>query len=367
MVSFAGHTGLISSVTFAAADLVVSGGDDGSVRVWDVKNELERKILGRQYGGLYGHKNSVTSVSMSSDANIVVTSAGLPLGAQDNTARVWARERGEGLATLSGHGGPVSKAAITSDASRIVTASLDGSAGVWEPTGADKKDWHRVARLAGHANSLSSAAITPDGRRIVTLGLDGKILVWEQRKVAEELAWTSVTELKPDRETVLRSVAISADGRRLVTGHGANLVSANNSASVGAPSSALYVIEHWTEALDKALDCKIGANFRHLRDRHHNRMELVRLEKPHNQAGYLVLTNAKMRAHRSHLRGVARRKRLRTCRPLLSIVAGHMRKPSTIPSAKHGRLLDESGDVHSPWVSNARSEGRAPAISEARS
>jgi hypothetical protein len=77
-------------------------------------------------------------------------------------------------AVLAGHGGPVIGAAWSPDGARIVTASFDGTARVWEAaTGKE------LARLEGHGGFVWSAAWSPDGARIVTAASDRTARVWE--------------------------------------------------------------------------------------------------------------------------------------------------------------------------------------------
>ena len=63
--------------------------------------------------------------SFSADGKRIVTASG------DKTARVWDAATGHLTATLAGHSGPVNDAAFSSDGNDVVTASDDGTARVW--------------------------------------------------------------------------------------------------------------------------------------------------------------------------------------------------------------------------------------------
>jgi len=54
----------------------VSGGDDGKVKLWDVKNKAQIKELP-------GHDKSVISISYSSDGKLLAT------GSKDYTVKIW--------------------------------------------------------------------------------------------------------------------------------------------------------------------------------------------------------------------------------------------------------------------------------------
>jgi energy-coupling factor transporter ATP-binding protein EcfA2 len=60
--------------------------------------------------------------------------------------------------TLVGHDGPLNSAAFSPDGSRIVTASEDKTARIWDAASAKQ-----IAVLRGHDDRVSSAAFSPDG------------------------------------------------------------------------------------------------------------------------------------------------------------------------------------------------------------
>ena len=61
----------------------------------------------------------------------------------------------------------VVSASFSPDGSRIVTASWDGTAKVW-----DAESGAELLTLKGHAAQVTSASFSPDGSRIVTGSVD---------------------------------------------------------------------------------------------------------------------------------------------------------------------------------------------------
>ena len=148
---------------------------------------------------LSGHGDSVLSAAYSPDGSRIVTAS------IDKTARIWDAHTGVQLAVLSGHGEEVSCAAYSPDGTRIITAAADKTARIWDAsTGA------QLAVLSGHKEGLSCAAYSPDGSRIVTASNDKTARIWDARTGAQ-LAVLS------GHDGQVRAAAYSPDGTRIVT------------------------------------------------------------------------------------------------------------------------------------------------------
>jgi hypothetical protein len=110
----------------------------------------------------------VNSAAFSPDGTRVVTAS------DDKTARVWDAKTGAALATLSGHTNAVLSAAFSPDGTRVVTGSYDDTARVW-----DAKTGAALATLSGHADRVITAAFSPDGTRVVTVSEDKTARIWQ--------------------------------------------------------------------------------------------------------------------------------------------------------------------------------------------
>ncbi len=139
----------------------------------------------------------------------------LALEALENYPYTWQAERALGQAALGSrlrlilrHGATVNAAHWSADGARILTASRDGAAKVWDArTGAA---W---LTLASHKDGVVAAAWSPSETRIATIGGDGAVKVWDASAGAELL-----TLAQPSAANV---ALWSPAGDQLLTAHGA--------------------------------------------------------------------------------------------------------------------------------------------------
>ena len=157
---------------------------------------------------LSGHGARVASVAYAPDGSRIVTAS------DDRSARIWDARTGMQLTVLSGHGDRIESAAFSPDGARVVTASFDKTARIWDAhTGA------QLAVLSGHGDFVLFAVYSPDGSRIVTASNDKTARIWDARNGTQ----LAVLLGHGDR---IYSAAYSPDGTRIVT------ASADNTARV---------------------------------------------------------------------------------------------------------------------------------------
>ncbi len=117
---------------------------------------------------LTGHGSRVRAVAVAPDGRQAVS------GGADGTLRVWALASGTEQLRLEGHMGPVLAIAITPDGQHAVSGGADGTLRVWELASGTER-----LRLEGHMGSVWAITVTPDGRHAVSGGNDGTLRVWE--------------------------------------------------------------------------------------------------------------------------------------------------------------------------------------------
>ncbi|RMZ75616.1 hypothetical protein DV738_g5381, partial [Chaetothyriales sp. CBS 135597] len=185
-----GHTSTVRCLKMSDANTAISGSRDTTLRIWDISSGMCKNVL-------VGHQASVRCLAIHGD--LVVS------GSYDTTARVWSISEGRCLRTLAGHFSQIY--AIAFDGQRIATGSLDTSVRIWDP-----KTGMCSAILQGHTSLVGQLQMR--GNTLVTGGSDGSVRVWSLLKMTpiHRLAAhdNSVTSLQFDDN---RIVSGGSDGR----------------------------------------------------------------------------------------------------------------------------------------------------------
>jgi WD40 repeat protein len=148
---------------------------------------------------LHGHEGAVQSAAFSPDGTRIVTAS------YDHTARLWDTSSGRELAVLRGHEGAVNSASFSLDGMRIITASRDSTTRLW-----DAASGREVAVLQGAQRRVDNASFTPDGTRVITASDDSTARLWDAASGRE------VAVLR-GHEGRVKSASFSPDGTRIVT------------------------------------------------------------------------------------------------------------------------------------------------------
>ncbi len=193
---FQGHTAGVRCVAFSPeGTLALSGGEDGTARLWDVQR-------GQEIRQMDSHSGRVLSVVFSPDGSLVMSSGA------DGTVRLWDPTTGRQTACLEGHESWVSSAVFSPDGSRILSGSFDATLRLWDvPTRGELKV------LSGPNAWVRGVAFLPDGRHVIAAGNFGSPIIWDtetgQRvgQLGEQM-----------RIFVCSTVAVLPDGSRVAVG-----------------------------------------------------------------------------------------------------------------------------------------------------
>ncbi len=178
-----GHTAAVVDLAVLSESAgglrIVSASEDGTARIWTIaagskaasNAGTEKKPAAREQPPLVlaGHKGAVRGLAVSTDGCTIVT------GGDDGTVRLWDAKAGKPSGTpLAGHSGPILAVAISPDGSAILTGSADKSARL-----ISRSDGKFIRALAGHNAAVRGVAFSKRGDRIATADARGGLKVWE--------------------------------------------------------------------------------------------------------------------------------------------------------------------------------------------
>src|SRR6476661_7739738 len=156
-----GHKNLIYSVAFSPnGEVVASGSDDKTIKLWGVKD-------GQEIVTLAGHTNLVYFVAFSPDGETLASSS------WDRTVKIWRVKDGKLLRTITGHTDSVRCIAFSPNGEFLASGSHDNTIKIWWV-----KDWQEVLTITGHSWYVDSIAFSPDGE-ILASSSNQTIKIWK--------------------------------------------------------------------------------------------------------------------------------------------------------------------------------------------
>jgi WD40 repeat protein len=226
-----GHEGVVMSVDFSpGSQQLVSTGDDGTIRLWDVASGKEtrkinpvsavrvvfsgdgRRLIGQSPTGfavldtatgeeihiIGSHLAAVSSVVFSPDGKQVVSRS------VDHTVRVWDAVNGRPVQRWNGEFS--TGVAFAGEGKLALAAGTDHKLHVWDPaTGKSTRS------IAGHEDAVLAIALSPDGKHALSTGLDHTVRLWDV---------ASGKELRrlEGHNGIVPCVAFSPDSQKMLTG-----------------------------------------------------------------------------------------------------------------------------------------------------
>jgi WD40 repeat protein len=157
---------LMSALTFRSFCLPVAPLRHGH-SLNSLTGEPKRKLANRF---AFAYPGSLIAANFSPDGSRVVTAS------EDGTARLWNALDGESLGQPMRHQAEVLWAQFSSDGQKIVTASVDRSARIWQADSGQP-----ATPPLRHDDIVHYAAFRPDGLMVVTASRDKTVRLWNAR------------------------------------------------------------------------------------------------------------------------------------------------------------------------------------------
>ena len=216
---------------------LITGGDDGTIRVWDMLKRDELRTLGihhhtvksievtsdgrrlvsndrsslkiwdlvneKPINRYRAHTTPVTAIAIAPDGKTAVS------GEKGGKIYVWDVLRGEALYPMAGHESWVKMLIVTPDGQ--CAASISGNKEGGTLYGWTLSDGRRIRTRMSNTGNIRAISITPDGKWIISGGEDGKLRIWDVNSGQE-------IRTLPGDSPRITAVTILADGQRVISG-----------------------------------------------------------------------------------------------------------------------------------------------------
>ncbi|HMC67332.1 MAG TPA: hypothetical protein VKI65_20525 [Gemmataceae bacterium] len=157
------HRGPITAALFTPdSKLVVTAGEDDTVRTWDANT-------GKPAAEPMPHSNAVTALALSKDGKLVISASG-------KSAAVWELLTNKVIVKELDHEGPVTAVALSPDG-KMALVGVGG-----EERGARLWTWPENTRKSvrlDHYDEVTAVAFSPDGAKILTASFDKTAQLWD--------------------------------------------------------------------------------------------------------------------------------------------------------------------------------------------
>ena len=146
-----------------------SGSGPARPYLFEAEAALFNALLAHRQTAVFKHDAGVTQAAFNRTGDRIVTAS------YDKTARIWDVSKGTEIAVLKGHEGPVERAGFSPDGRRVITAARDGTARIWD---ADSGAQRAVLEPVG---DYPTAVFDPSGERVLTAGENSQASLWDAR------------------------------------------------------------------------------------------------------------------------------------------------------------------------------------------
>jgi len=179
----AGHVLPVNAVAFSPDSAhLASGGDDGVIKIWDVKTRKETATL-------IGHLNEVLCLDFSHDSVLLAS------GDDDGVIKLWDVAAKMEVATISAHAEGVCSIGFSPDGAMLASVSEDWTVKLWDVATGEK-----IATLCGsacgHFGDVNSVAFSPEGFRLATASDDNIVKLWDVASHAETATLKHSSDVK---------------------------------------------------------------------------------------------------------------------------------------------------------------------------
>eukprot|EP00656_Telonema_subtile_P009019 TRINITY_DN14216_c0_g1_i1.p1 TRINITY_DN14216_c0_g1~~TRINITY_DN14216_c0_g1_i1.p1 ORF type:complete len:607 (-),score=85.73 TRINITY_DN14216_c0_g1_i1:220-2040(-) len=195
MKAHTGSQGAIASCWSPSGDMILTGGADSLLRLWDAESAAEIQVT-------EGHKHWVLACDIHPMGQVALSTS------RDETLRLWDMRSWQCQSVTKPHGSRNSLVAKFSPrGSMVLTGSTDTKLKLW-----DAQTMQQLHLLKGHKGWVTSAAFVHDESTVISCSRDYDLRLWDTRS-----GYACVGTLRAHKKDAT-CLAVSPDGQYAVTG-----------------------------------------------------------------------------------------------------------------------------------------------------
>ena len=195
-------------------NLIVSGGSDGDVCIW---NANDRSLVAR----LKGHRDAVNACTFNASTSLIASAS------DDRTLRLWDRDDRTRRLAFAAHGHAVSACAFSPDGPYVISGAVDGSLRRWTIP-SDESAWEHwfalrthigleaasqrfeMLELEGHERAVNQVIYASDGSFVATASDDRTLRLWDPQEGKER-------RVLQGHRAAVRGLAIHPQGQHIAS------------------------------------------------------------------------------------------------------------------------------------------------------
>jgi len=178
---------------------VISGWDDEKIRMFGSENGKHIWSIDN------AHKKAVTSIQLSKNLKFLCS------GGEEGDVRVWEMKSRQMISHLKEHWGKITNIYLYDDDIHLVSSSRDKTILLW-----DLKNEKRISSNQQRMGGINNFDVTPDQKLVISTGQDRKITYWDLNQPRPIRLLTS--NENPKLADECNALCISHDGHLFATG-----------------------------------------------------------------------------------------------------------------------------------------------------